>query len=74
VVEGADGAVEIRPAETPEPGEPTVEPAQPGQPTATPVPGGETSATGPGGGLCPGAAVMGALALAVTALWQRMRG
>ncbi len=42
--------------------------------TATPVPGGETSGTEPGGGLCPGAAAMGAVALAVTALWQRMRG
>jgi Ca-activated chloride channel family protein len=76
VVEGEGGAVEIPPAETPEPieHEPTVEPAQPSQPTATPAPEGETSAAEPSGSLCPGAAVMGAVALAVTALWQRMRG
>ena len=70
VVEGEGGVVQVPPTHTPEP----VRPDQPDQPTATPVASGETSTTGSGGGLCTGAAVMGLVALAVTALWQRMRG
>jgi len=64
VLEGETGPVQVPPTHTPDPGQPTVEPAQPGQPTATPV----------GSGACTGAMVMGIVALVVTALWQRMRG
>jgi len=70
VVEGEAGPVQVPPTSTPEPGQPTAEPTRPGQPTPTPVAGGET----PPGGLCTGAAVMGVIALAAAALWQRMRG
>ena len=64
VVEGEGGPVEIPPAQTPEPT----------RPTATPVAGGETPPTEPGSGVCTGALVMGLIALAAVALWQRMRG
>jgi Ca-activated chloride channel family protein len=73
VVEGEGEAVEIPPADTPEPGEPTLEPTRTARPTATPAPGGETT-TEPGSGLCAGAAVMGAIALAAAAVGQRVRG
>ena len=73
VVEGEGEPVEIPPADTPEPGEPTAEPIRTARPTATPAPGGETT-TKPRGGLCAGAAVMGAIALATAAVWQRVRG
>ena len=67
VVEGEAGPVQVPPTHTPEP-------SQPDQPTPTPVSGSETTTTEPGGGLCAGATVMGIVALAVAALWQRMRG
>ncbi|MBL7062926.1 MAG: VWA domain-containing protein [Anaerolineae bacterium] len=67
VVEGEAGPVQVPPTHTPESD-------QPDQPTATPVSGSETTATESGGGLCTGATVMGIVALAVAALWQRMRG
>jgi len=76
VIEGEAGPVEMPPAQTAVPSPTpdvrlvTVEPTRPGQPTATPVAGGGT----PPGGLCTGAAVMGVIALAAAALWQRMRG
>ena len=67
VVEGEAGPVQVPPTRTPEPG-------QPGRSTPTPVVSGETTATESGGGLCAGATVMGIVALAVAALWQRMQG
>jgi Ca-activated chloride channel family protein len=66
VVEGEAGPVQVPPTHTPEP-------AQPDQPTATPVASSGTTATESGGGLCAGATVMGIVALAVAALWQRMQ-
>ena len=63
VVEGEAAPVQVPP---------TVEPPQPGQPTATPVASSGTTAPKSGGGPCTGAMVMGIVALAVTALWQRM--
>ena len=81
VVEGEAGPVEAPPAQTVVPSPTpdarlmTVEPTRPGQPTATPGAGGEaTPPAEPGGGLCTGAVVMGILALAAAALWQRMGG
>lgn len=74
VVEGQGEPVQAPPTRTPEPEEATVVPTRPGEPTDTPGTGGGTGATEPPGGLCSGAAVMGAIALAATALWQRMRG
>jgi Ca-activated chloride channel family protein len=64
---------EVPPTRTPEPEQPTVEPTRPARPTATPVASGETT-TEPGGGLCAGAMVMGVVALAAAAVWQRVRG
>jgi hypothetical protein len=72
-VEGEGEPVELPPVDTPEPGEPTAEPTRTARSTATPAPGGETT-TKPDGGLCAGAAVMGAIALAAAAVWQRVRG
>jgi len=74
MVEGEGGPVEAPPVHTPEPEQPTVEPTRPDQPAATPVTSGETTPTESGGGICTGATVMGFVALAVAALWQRMRG
>ena len=73
VVAGEAGPIEVPPARTPEPDLPTVEPVRPSQPTATPISGGEQTTTGSGTGVCTGAAVMGVIALAAAALWQRMR-
>jgi Ca-activated chloride channel family protein len=67
VVEGAGAPVEIPPAQTPEPD-------RPGEPTATPVSGGGAATTAPGGGLCPGAMVMGLIAVGAAAVWQGKRG
>ncbi|MEE8390101.1 MAG: VIT domain-containing protein [Anaerolineae bacterium] len=74
IVEGDTGPVDVPPTQTPEPGQPVVEPEpiQPAQPVATPVASGET--TTPGSGACTGATVMGIITLAVIVLWQRMRG
>ncbi len=72
VVEGEAAPVQVPPTHTPEPEQPTVEPTQPGRPTATPVASSGTTAPESGGGPCTGAMVMGIVALAVTALWQRM--
>ncbi len=79
VVEGDAGPVVVPPPHTPEPAHPTVEPAstpEPGQPTpeliVEPVEPTEQPPT-QGTGACTGAMVMGIIALAVTALWQRMR-
>jgi hypothetical protein len=84
MVAGEGGPVEVPPTRTPESEQPTVGPTQAGQPTAeptrsvppTPTPpvSGGTTASGSGSGLCTGAAVMGVIALAAAALWQRMRG
>jgi len=74
VVEGEAGPVEVPPTFTPEPGQPTVEPTHPGQTTVEPTRPGQPTATPGAGGLCTGAAVMGVMALAAAALWQRMRG
>jgi Ca-activated chloride channel family protein len=65
--------VEVPPTHTPKPDEPTVEPPRPGEPTVTPGPGGGTKPPGSGGGMCPGAAVMGFVALVIGVLWPRMR-
>jgi len=74
VVEGEGEPVEVPPTHTPEPEQPTAEPALPDQPTVTPVASSETTTAESSGGLCTGAAAMGAIVLAVVALWQRMRG
>ncbi len=74
VLEGETGPVQVPPTHTPDPGQPTVDPARPDQPTATPAGSGGATTTGSGSGLCTGAMVMGIVALAVAALWQRMRG
>jgi Ca-activated chloride channel family protein len=70
VVEGGGGPVEIPPAHTPDPGQPTVEPARPGEPTATPDTGSGATTAEPGGDVCVGTMVMGLIALVVTALWR----
>jgi Ca-activated chloride channel family protein len=67
VVEGEGGPVVVPPARTAEPSPPTTQPPQPGI-AATPAPSSEP------GGVCSGALVMGAIALAAAALWQRLRG
>jgi Ca-activated chloride channel family protein len=74
VVEGTGEAVEVPPADTPEPEQPTVESTRPARPTATPAASGGTATTEPGGGLCAGAMAIGVVALAAAAVWQRMRG
>ncbi len=74
VVEGEAGPVQVPPTHTPEPERPTAEPARPGQPTPTPVASSGTTTTGSGGDFCTGAMVIGVIALAAAALWQRMRG
>jgi len=74
VVEGEAGPVQVPPTYTPEPERPTAEPARPGQPTPTPVASSGTTTTGSGGDFCTGAMVIGVIALAVVALWQRMQG
>jgi len=52
----------------------TSEPAQPDdQPAAMPIAGSDTTTTESGSGICTDARVMSVIALAVTALWQRMR-
>ncbi|MBL7062841.1 MAG: VWA domain-containing protein [Anaerolineae bacterium] len=66
VVEGEAGPVEVPPTHTPEP-------APSDQPTATPDASSEATTTESGGALCTGAAVMGVIALAAVALWQRTR-
>ena len=73
VVEGEGEPVEVPPTHTPEPDEPTVEPPRPGEPTVTPRSGGGTKTPGSGGGMCPGAAVMGFVALVAAVVWPRMR-
>ncbi len=74
IVEGEGELVDVPSTLLPEPGQATLEP-EPDQPTHTPAmpTGEETMAQEPGGGICMGSAVMGAIALAVAALWQRMR-
>jgi len=67
VVEGEAGPVEVLPTHTPEP-------ASSDQPTPTPVASSEATTTESSGALCTGAAVMGVIALAAVALWQRTRG
>jgi hypothetical protein len=72
--EGESEPIEVPPTHTPEPEEPTVEPPQPDRPTPTPIGGGGATTTEPSGGLCPGAAVMGFVALVAAVVWPRMRG
>ncbi len=67
VVEGEGGPVAIPPTHAPQQPQPTVAPTLPG---STPTP---AAASDDAGGPCVGAVVMGAIALAAAALWQRMR-
>lgn len=67
VVEGEGGPVAIPPTHTPQQAQPTVAPTRPGSASTA------ATASHDADGPCVGTIVMGAIALAAVAFWQRMR-